>query len=210
MWQQRQKEKFEAATANANKALDAGTDTEIKGKQQAFDFKQAIEKNLDDGRIQKMLDSLGEDIKADDVLRDIAKYESVAESFQGKTLAQKANIILGAELDGKQLTPQALVAIMATMSEQDFKDIGKKIGELTNGAIGGVIEALKTVFSVDLSGTPVGQALEGYQDVIETQPNLAVTTPTPTGNIQAPMTRSTQNALENAGQAIGSFFSGRR
>ena len=146
MWTQRQKQKFEAATANANKALDAGTDTEIKGKQQAFDFKQAIEKSIDDGRIQKMLDSLGEDIKADDVLRDIAKYESVAESFQNKTLAQKANIILGAELDGKQLTPQALVAIMATMSEQDFTDIGKKIGELTKGAISGVVEAIKTLF----------------------------------------------------------------
>lgn len=146
MWQQRQKEKFEAATANANKALDAGTDTEIKGKQQAFDFKQAIEKSIDDGRIQKMFDSLGEDIKANDIMRDIAKYESVANTFQDKTLDQKARIILGMEMDGKQLSTQALVAMLATLTPEEYQQLGGRIAELAKGIGSGIGEAVKGLF----------------------------------------------------------------
>jgi cell division protein ZapA (FtsZ GTPase activity inhibitor) len=146
LWTQRQKSKFEAATANANKALDAGTDTEIKGKQQAFDFKQAIEKSIDDGRIQKMFDSLGEDIKANDVLRDIAKYESVANTFQGKSLDQKARIILGMEMDGKQLSTQALVAMLATLTPEEYQQLGGRIAELAKGVGSGIGEAVKGLF----------------------------------------------------------------
>lgn len=146
MWAKRQKQKFEAATANANKALDAGTDAEIKGKQQAFDYKQAIEKSIDDGRIQKMFDSLGEDIKADDVLRDIAKYESVANTFQGKSLDQKARIILGMEMDGKQLSTQALVAMLATLTSEEYQQLGGRIAELAKGIGSGIGEAVKGLF----------------------------------------------------------------
>lgn len=166
MWTQRQKQKFEAATANVNKALDAGTDTEIKGKQQAFDFKQAIEKSIDDGRIQKMLDSLGEDIKANDIMRDIAKYESVANTFQGKTLEQKANIILGGELDGKQLTPQALIAILASLTGDEYKQLGAKVADLAKSVGSGIGTAFAGLFGFPFgSGGQVGTPERAEHDL---------------------------------------------
>lgn len=146
MWTQRQKEKFAAATANVNKALDAGTETEIGGKQRSLEFSQNVQKAIDDGRVQKMLDSLGEDIKADDVMRDLAKYESVANTFKSKSLEDKANILLGMEMDGKQLSQQAIVALLASLGEAEYKELGQKVAELAKGVGAGIGEAVKGLF----------------------------------------------------------------
>lgn len=161
MWTQRQKEKFAAATANVNKALDAGTETEIGGKQRSLEFSQNVQKAIDDGRVQKMLDSLGEDIKADDVMRDIAKYESVANTFKSKTLEDKANILLGMEMDGKQLSQQAIVALLASLNETEYKELGQKVAELAKGVGAGIGEALKGLFpSFFRGGSVAGTAAE--------------------------------------------------
>lgn len=146
MWTQRQKQKFEAATASANKALDAGTETEIGGKQRALEYSQNVQKAIDDGRVQKMLDSLGEDIKADDLLRDMDRYETFAKSFKGKSLEDKAAVIIGSEIDGNQLTPQALVALLATLNEDEYKELGQKVAEMAKGVGAGIGEAVKGLF----------------------------------------------------------------
>jgi hypothetical protein len=161
MWGKRQKDKYEAATANANKALDAATDTGIKGKQQAQDFAQNVRKMVSDERIKKASEIFGEDIKADDIIRDQARYQQIADNFKSKTLEDKANIILGMEMDGKELSPQALVAILASLSENEYTQLGAKVADLAKGVGGGIGEALKGLFS----GGPFGSAPDIVSDI---------------------------------------------
>ena len=146
MWTKRQKSKFESATENKNKTLDAATETEVGGKQKALDFSQSLKKAIDDGRLQKMIDSLGEDIKADDILRNQANYRETAEKFKSMTLEQKANVILGMEMDGNDLSTPALIAILASLSGKEYEELGKKVADLALSLGKGVGAGLKGLF----------------------------------------------------------------
>lgn len=154
LWTQRQKSKFEAATANANKTLDAGTETAIKGKQNALDMKQNLQKSIKDGRVQLMIDSLKEDIKADDVLRDMDKYSQAAAKFKAMSLDEKANYILGMEIDGKDFSKPALIAMLASLSPSEFADLGAKVGDLAKALGTGLHEALQGIFGKFLPKEP--------------------------------------------------------
>ena len=128
---------------------------------------QNLQKSIDDGRLQKMLDSLGEDIKADDIMRDQAKYREVAQKFKGMTLEDKANVILGMEMDGKQLSTQALVTILGSLSESDYAQLGGRVAELIKSIGVGVGEGLKGLFGNFFNRAPEGTSERATQEVEE-------------------------------------------